>query len=45
VGGFQAFGISEDRAMELYRLEDREEYSAELYAILKEADLEKETTE
>lgn len=39
------FGVSKDRAVELYSYSDREEYSRELYQILKEAGLEKVTEE
>lgn len=39
VGALAGFGLTEERAMELYAVDEREEYSAELYAILAAAGL------
>lgn len=36
-GALGSFGISEERALELYAIEDRETYSAELYTVLERA--------
>lgn len=39
VGALAGFGLTEERAMELYAVDEREEYSAELYAVLAAAGL------
>ena len=39
-GALGSFGITEDRALELYALEDRGEYSAQLYQVLETAGFE-----
>lgn len=43
VGALSSFGITEERAVELYSEEDRSTYSSEIYRILEEAGLEKVT--
>lgn len=39
VGALAGFGLTEERAKELYAVDEREEYSAELYAVLAAAGL------
>lgn len=39
VGALAGFGLTEQRAVELYAVDEREEYSAELYAVLAAAGL------
>ena len=39
VSALAGFGLTEDRAMELYAVSEREEYSTELYAVLTAAGL------
>ena len=45
VGALSTFGIGEEEAMTLYNMDDRSEYSKEVYRIIKAAGLEKVTEE
>lgn len=45
VGSLSVFGIGQEEAMTLYDMEDRSEYSKEVYRIIKAAGLEKVTEE